>query len=93
METKTKKEAVIPTFDYWMLSEMNKALEEAYRQEMKDGKYGRVFKHLADTEGLVKAKEAQAQMNKNRFHPLGKIALSMERIQQIKDVYNKEFNK
>lgn len=74
-------------FDYWMLSEIDQALQKEYDLICRIGKYGLILKQVAKDHGIEKAKELQDDYDSNQFHPLGKIALTRKRIQEIKDQY------
>lgn len=74
-------------FDYWMLSEIDQALQKEYDLLCRTGKYGRILRQVARDHGVEKAKELQDDYDANQFHPLGKIALTRKRIQEMKDEY------
>ena len=91
-------------FDYWMLSVADLALQREYDELLKGGnrrstdsafsaRYGIVLKEVAKVHGMNKAKELQNEWDNNQFHPLGKIALTRQRIQEMKDEYKEALTK
>lgn len=70
-----------------MLSEIDQALQKEYDTLCRTGKYGKILKQVAKACGVDKAKELQDDYDSNQFHPLGKIALTRKRIQEMKDEY------
>lgn len=89
-------------FDYWMLSEIDQTLQKEYDKLLR-GNYGKILRAVAKDKsvftekirnkksehcGKTRADALLAEWCNNRFHPLGKICLTRNRIQAIKDVYN-----
>ena len=83
-------------FDYWMLSVADLALQKEHDELLKakgGAKYGGFLKSIAEQHGLDKAKAIQDEWDSNQFHPLGKIALTRQRIQEMKDEYKEALTK
>lgn len=78
----------IPAFDFWMLGIIDGALQKEYDRYMKASDIGQQLSLTRKSKGSDKAKKCLLEIEGNKYHPLGQIALTKLRIQEIKDVYN-----
>lgn len=84
-ESDEKTDTKIPTLDYWMLNVISEALQKEYDYRSKDRGLTKVLSHLAEKEGLDKAKAVKSEIDSNRWDDVGQVALCMKRIEEIKE--------
>jgi len=82
-----KETTDILTFDYWMLTEIDLALQLKYDKLMKESGDGKYLQAVGKKHGMEIMKQEQKKFESNRYHPLGRVALIQKRIQEIKDQY------
>jgi len=79
------------TLDYWMLNTIHDALEKQYADTRKSLGYDTGLAYLIRNNGLKEAKEAERELQDNRWHPLGKIWQSMKRIEKMREEITEHF--
>lgn len=71
--------------DYWMLNTIHEALQKEYAAKRHTMGYDSGFAYVAEEQGMKAAKEAEKELQENKFHPLGQIWQSMRRIEEMRE--------
>lgn len=75
--------------DYWMINEAIDALEKKYIRERSDLGYDDALALTAKRKGFNVAKECEKELQENRFEPLGRLWLSMRRLEEMREEITK----
>lgn len=79
----------IPNLEYWMIGIAISALQKEYTQALKNNNYHRMLSHVAKEKGMEAAKEAEKQLQSNRFGEVGRVWLSMRKLEEMREAYSK----
>lgn len=74
-----------PVLDYWMFDIIHGALQKEYDRYKKTSGINSALAITAKNKGLPFAKECEAEIQQNRYHPLGQIWQSMRRIEEMRE--------
>lgn len=72
--------------DYWMIAEVQEGLRLLKEKRMKEGNWNKWLKFISENEGLQASKNVLNELEMNRWHPLGKVALTNNVFQAAREI-------